>query len=65
MNAPEARKLIGKQVIRDRPNSAMFPHGQGIVEEVRAKNILINGNWEWLPDLVNLRLKSVDKVEEK
>lgn len=65
MKTPEARKLIGKKVIWDQPNSSLTPTRTGIVEEVRSKNIMIDGDWKWLPDLVNLRLKGIDKKNDK
>jgi hypothetical protein len=49
----EARKLIGKPV-RYRNLKGWCPERweEGIVELVAYKNICIQGNWLWLPDLI-------------
>ena len=59
MKTPDARKFIGKFVEWDIKNS-YFPTRRGIVEEVTHKNILVGGDWYWLPDIKELRI-----VEEK
>lgn len=58
MKTPEARKLIGKWVEWD-VDSILSRTRKGIVEDVRSKNILISGDWYWLPHLENLRETSV------
>lgn len=57
MKAAEARALIGKGVVECDVDSGIWPIRCGEVEEVKGKNILINGEWRWLPDLKNLRLR--------
>jgi hypothetical protein len=53
MRTGEARKLIGKSV-RYRNLKGWNPERweEGIIEQVTYKNICIQGNWLWLPDLV-------------
>jgi hypothetical protein len=50
MKAPEARKLIGKAVSYRHALSS-FPPRVGIVEDVRGRNVRIDSNWLWLPDV--------------
>ena len=54
MNSSEARQLVGEKIMWDkvdpRHQSLFGPH-YGIVEEVSGKNILISGDWVWLPDI--------------
>jgi len=59
MKTPAARKLIGKLVEWD-VDSIIQPKRRGVVKEVTHKNVCINGNWFWLPDIKELRI-----VEEK
>ena len=50
MKVSEVRKLIGKAVsYRNRFSS--FPPQVGIIDEVRGRNVLINSDWLWLPDI--------------
>jgi hypothetical protein len=57
MNSSEARRLIGKEILWDvaieRHRSILGP-SRGIVEDVSGKNILISGDWRWLPDIRNV-----------
>lgn len=59
MKAAEARKLIGKQVEWDDILDAFRMTGtvvrSGYCTDVRGKNIMIDGDWKWLPKLLNLR----------
>lgn len=58
MKTSDAKQLIGKRVqwIRSGdPYRGTYCLGFGKVEEVAGKNILIDGEWKWLPDLKNLQ----------
>lgn len=52
MTTPEVRKLIGKEVEWD-TDSMLARDGvrRGTVEDVKARNVMIDGNWQWLPQL--------------
>ena len=53
MKVAEARKLIGKPVsFRNLKAWDSERWRKGIVEEVRNRNIQIQGDWLWLPDLI-------------
>ena len=56
MKTKEAKKLIGKLVKWNAHYCPKNGYGTycGYVESVQGKNIEINGDWKWLPDLVNL-----------
>lgn len=59
MTASEARKLIGKKVVWYRlfdTKSGLCKEQRGIVDDVVKNNILISGEWKWLPHLCELRL---------
>ena len=64
LKAADVRKMIGKPVEWDNGydfyRGVYFDHRKGIVEEVKGKNVLISGDWRWLPDLHNFKL-----VEDK
>jgi len=62
MKTPEARKLIGKLVEWD-TDSILCPKRRGVVGEVCRKNIRIDGDWKWLPDIKELRV--VEETYEK
>ena len=50
----KARELIGKEVMWDvalERHKSLFGPRRGIVEDVKGKNILISGDWRWLPDI--------------
>lgn len=57
MRNKEAKELIGKRVewefahCRHRGTCLV---AQGRVEQVAGNNIMISGEWRWLPDLKNL-----------
>ena len=59
MTPKQAKALIGRRVIWD---VVIDPHRlngirerTGTIEDVRGKNVMIDGDWKWLPDLSNLR----------
>jgi len=54
MKTPEARKLIGKTIEWRTPTS--FYVRRGVIEEVKNKNILISGDWHWLPDMKEIKV---------
>ncbi|MEB3169132.1 MAG: hypothetical protein VKK97_10430 [Synechococcaceae cyanobacterium] len=58
MKAAEIRKLIGKSV-KYRNLKGWCPERwhEGIVEEVAYKNVCIQGDWLWLPDLIVREVK--------
>lgn len=43
--AKEWRALIGKTIRYHRPGSSM--HTRGVVEEVKGKNVRVDGDWYW------------------
>lgn len=68
MNTPECRKLIGKEVCWDVTldvNRGTYKTRYGTVDEVKGKNIMIDGDWKWLPKMTNLRLKGTPSPWEK
>jgi hypothetical protein len=56
MKAKEARTFIGKGVEWDEPTRISLIPRRGYVEDVKGKNVLINGDWKWLPDIKEFRL---------
>ena len=63
MKAKEAKQLIGRRVeweyAKDVRRGTFFVR-HGILEAVQGRNVLISGDWHWLPELTNLKL-SLDK----
>ena len=56
MTSAEARRLIGKRITwREYLGHGFVKNSTGIVEDVIRKNVLINGDWKWLPDLVGAK----------
>lgn len=56
-NIGDARAAIGQMVYWNERGSARY-HGAercGTLTEVSGKNLLINGEWKWRTDLLNLR----------
>jgi hypothetical protein len=49
--AKELRKLIGSMVYWEDRGSRYDVQRCGIVEDVSGKNVLIDGDWKWRPDL--------------
>jgi len=60
MTTGEVRALIDKTVEWD-SGSGICPTRRGVVEQVMRKNVRIDGDWYWLPDLnrKNLRLSAI------
>lgn len=56
-SAADARAAIGKVVQWDDISPRYIFERSGIVEEVRGRNIVIDGDWLWRANLKNLRLK--------
>jgi hypothetical protein len=60
MTTKEIRKLIGKRITWDtRPAwSGHFTSHGGTVEKACGGNVMIDGNWQWLRDMRNIRVKA-------
>ena len=57
MKAKEARAFIGKYVEWDTDTRyTAFPTRNGMVEDVKGKNVLIHGDWFWLPDTKEFKI---------
>ena len=57
MKAKEARALIGKHVEWDVDSRfTAFPTRNGLVEDVKGRNVLIGGDWFWLPKIKEFRI---------
>lgn len=56
-NAKEARAAIGKIVEWEEHSSRYIVYRCGIVDEVSGRNICIEGSWQWMADLKNLKIK--------
>lgn len=63
--AAAARKLIGKRVryLRrgdiDRSGRGYYSPQEGVINGVEGRNILLNTDWKWRPDIVEMvELKS-------
>jgi hypothetical protein len=54
-NAKEARAAIGKRVYWDEISPRYKMPRTGILSDVAGKNLLINNDWKWRPNLTNLR----------
>lgn len=52
------RSLIGKKIGWNRPG--WITPSFGVVEECSGKNILVDDNWEWVPDMLNVTLMEED-----
>jgi ribosomal protein L35AE/L33A len=58
MTTKEARKLIGKPVMyRDTKGPSSAYWNEGTIQDVQGKNLKIQGNWLWLPDLIIQRME--------
>jgi len=59
-NAKEAKTVIGQIVFWDEPDSPRFfgREFSGKLIDIAGKNLLINGDWKWRPNLKNLRTHS-------
>lgn len=51
----QAKEEIGNRVWWDDIDSRWNFTRSGFIEDVKGKNILIDGDWKWLPKLRNLR----------
>lgn len=49
------RAYINKTVYWDDDSGRYSITRMGILEDVKGRNLLINGDWKWRPDLTNLR----------
>jgi hypothetical protein len=59
MKPTEVRKWIGKRVEWDELidiRRGTHVIREGVITDVKARNIEINGDWKWLSRLTNLRL---------
>lgn len=66
MKAKEARKFIGKFVEWDEPNRVSILMRRGWVKSVQGRNVEIDGDWKWLPDIEEFRIIEVkEKQNEK
>lgn len=58
MKVSEAKKLIGKRVMwKEHYDAARGTYFErtGIIDDVHGRNILIDGDWKWLPELHGLK----------
>lgn len=57
ITAAELRKYVGKtlewEYAHDKHRGTCLVR-KGTLEEVKARNLLIDGEWRWWPDLINL-----------
>ena len=64
--AADLRKRIGEPVEweygHDPHRGTYFVRG-GILEDVKGKNILVSGDWQWVPSLRNLVFEEKPKLE--
>ena len=52
MKVSEAKKLIGKRIMwRECFGYRGDIIRSGVLEEVQGRNVVIDGDWKWLPDL--------------
>lgn len=64
MKPAQAKQLIGKRVEWEfAPNRARGTClvRSGILQDVQGRNVMVSGEWQWLPDLTNF--KEVDNTE--
>lgn len=63
----DLRANIGKRVYWDTPDSARYfgEERSGVLGEVRGRNLLIDGDWKWEPDLLALRDTSLGPKKER
>jgi hypothetical protein len=57
----DVRKLIGKRIKYVRttdtePSRGCFFPRYGTVKDVHSKNVLIDGNWEWIPSFLEYEI---------
>jgi hypothetical protein len=60
MKIPELRKLIGKDIEwDDRPDPrGWYRTHWGRLTDVKSRNVLVDNNWYWLPQMRNIRLRN-------
>jgi hypothetical protein len=59
VTAKEMRQLIGKLIEWEGRRPPGYPYVDkysGWVEDVQGKNVLINGDWKWLPHMFNVKV---------
>jgi len=60
LTAKERRALIGKRVeweeCHDYHRGTCFVRS-GVVEASEGRNLMIDGDWKWYPEMTNLKLK--------
>lgn len=56
-NAKEARAAIGKVVAWEEHSSRYIFERVGVIEDVKGRNLCIEGDWRWMADLKNLKIK--------
>lgn len=54
----EARAAIGQTVYWDDVSPRYVFLRQGVVQEVHAHNVMIDGDWKWLPNLKRNHLRT-------
>jgi hypothetical protein len=62
MKPKEAKKLIGLRVKWDvcvDPKRGYYRQETGRIESVKGRNVQIDGDWKWLPDMINLKETSL------
>lgn len=66
MKVAELRKWIGKRIEWDeKPDSAgWYRTRNGILDDVKGRNVMVNDNWQWLPDMRKLRLHPSEKGDK-
>ena len=63
MTSAEARRLIGKRITwKECQGRGWYSNRLGTIDGVIRKNVLIDGDWKWLPDLIGAR--AVEEREE-
>lgn len=55
--AKDAHKAVGKQVAWVDGTGLVWRECSGTLESVRGKNVLIDGDWKWRPDIIGLHVK--------
>ena len=63
MKTSELKKLIGKRIrwkANYDPNRGSYSPRSGILEEVQGRNLKVDNDWRWLPDMMD-----IEEVKEK
>ena len=56
----DVKKWVGKEIewdIMTDIHRGVYKTKDGMLEEVRGRNLLVDGEWRWFPDMRNVRLK--------